>query len=330
MSRNLILLAEFGSVVYGTSMPSSDKDYKGVFLPTADEILLQRVPKSIVENTKKNSSDKNTADDVDKELFSISKYIDLLMENQTPALDLFFTPKEHFVSGPAYWWLILHANKDKFLNKNVSSFVSYTKAQAAKYGVKGFRVNALEITLAWLNGFHDHQKLFECDVEKFVKEANSEHIKITMCRGPNGVPAPHLEVCNRKVGMHVLVKYARDDVFKKIYDNYGHRAKLAQKNEGLDLKALYHAVRVAREAEELLLTGNITFPRPEVDLLMKIRRGELTYEEIEPIIEEGLDRVEAAKQKSSLPEKPNREFAEELVKEIHEKIIRNPQKYNNG
>ena len=41
----LIYSTLFGSRLYGTELPDSDYDVKGVFLPTADEILLGNPPK---------------------------------------------------------------------------------------------------------------------------------------------------------------------------------------------------------------------------------------------------------------------------------------------
>ena len=56
----------FGSHLYGTNAETSDRDYKGVFMPTHEQILLQRGPHSINESTKKDN-EKNTADDTDRE-----------------------------------------------------------------------------------------------------------------------------------------------------------------------------------------------------------------------------------------------------------------------
>jgi predicted nucleotidyltransferase len=46
----------FGSHLYGTNSETSDRDYKGVFMPTREQILLQRIPHSINESTKKVTS----------------------------------------------------------------------------------------------------------------------------------------------------------------------------------------------------------------------------------------------------------------------------------
>lgn len=68
-----------------------------------------------------------------------------------------------------------------------------------------------------------------------------------------------LEVCNRKVQEHATLKEAHA-MFKRIFDEYGQRALLAEKNEGVDWKAMMHATRVCHEAKELLLDHRITYP----------------------------------------------------------------------
>ncbi len=43
----------FGSHVYGTSTPESDRDEKSVFIPDARDILMQRAPRTSVNTTTK-------------------------------------------------------------------------------------------------------------------------------------------------------------------------------------------------------------------------------------------------------------------------------------
>ena len=42
---NLIVKMVFGSHLYGTNTPQSDKDFKGVFMPTNEQIYLGKIPK---------------------------------------------------------------------------------------------------------------------------------------------------------------------------------------------------------------------------------------------------------------------------------------------
>jgi len=89
---------------------------------------------------------------------------------------------------------------------------------------------------------------------------------------------------------------------------------------------MLHAVRVIKQAEELLLTGHVTFPRPEKDLLLKIRKAELPYLQIAEILEEGMDNVNKAALITKLPEKPNKELVYELIHSVYLDQIKDSEK----
>ena len=42
---DIVVKMKFGSHLYGTATPKSDIDYKGVYLPSREEILLGKIPK---------------------------------------------------------------------------------------------------------------------------------------------------------------------------------------------------------------------------------------------------------------------------------------------
>ncbi len=54
----IIVKMKFGAHLYGTATPDSDVDYKGIFLPTKEELLLGRVPKSYNYSTGREESSK--------------------------------------------------------------------------------------------------------------------------------------------------------------------------------------------------------------------------------------------------------------------------------
>lgn len=321
-----ILYTEFGSTVYGSNTPTSDKDYKSIFIPNPKDILLQRAPKTIVQNTKKDKNARNTKDDIDIESFALHQYLELLMQGQTVALDILFTPRKFwsiYKMDDCFIFDEIKRNKDKFLHSGVSSFVGYTRQQAAKYGIRGTRVAAMRQILNFLEPLEPLTKLHNyLTADTLPKELENEYIKIVIINGAHGQPEPHLEVCNRKIPFHATIKYTKA-CFQKIFDEYGHRALQAEKNEGVDWKALYHAVRVCHEARELLQTGNITFPRPEKELLLKIRKGEMNYKDVAEIIEVGLYDLEDIKSKSILRKEPDREFAEEFIEYYYSRAILN-------
>ncbi len=80
---------------------------------------------------------------------------------------------------------------------------------------------------------------------------------------------------------------------------------------------MMHALRVSREAEELLLHHTITYPRPEAELLLAIRKGELPYKQVAELLEQGLVRLEGCQRLSSLPDRGDQAAAEEMVLGVH-------------
>ena len=333
---NKIIEILFGSHLYGTNTPESDLDYKGIYLPTAKEIVLGNYKKTVAKSRPKADCERNTKDDIDLEIFSLDRYLELLMEGQTVALDMLFAPAHNIVNITDVGSEIMYqidTNREKLLTRNVNAFVGYARQQAAKYGIKGSRMDALKRTMEMLERFsHPVYKLsvYEDQIRNLVKQAEelislekTPLIEIVMLKGPKGlIDAPHLKINGRAIPFHATVKYAKE-VVGKMLDGYGQRAHKAHLAGGVDWKALSHAVRVNHEALELLSTHKITFPRPEKDLLLKIKKGEMPYEQVAEIIEQGLADLYVAHEKSTLRDTPDREWADDLVYDFYSSIVKN-------
>jgi len=330
---NKIVEIKFGSHLYGCATQSSDSDFKGIYLPTSRQIVLGQGKHNVSTSRPKKEFEKNSKDDVDSETFSLKEYLKLLCEGQTVALDMLFSPASfHVFKGERYdLFQNIYENKDKLLSKGILSFIGYARKQSAKYGIKGSRVRAVKDTLEFLNtavsnGVNNQLLLKDTNVksglDNFITSVNSEFIKYVELPDPNGIIVPYFEVCNRKFQMTNSIKYTLA-VLNKIYDEYGQRAKLAEVNDGIDWKALSHAVRVNFEGQELLKTGFITFPCPERKLLLDIKTGKLPYKEVEILIENGLKDLENAQKTSKLPQKPDLKWAEDFVYDVYSEIVKN-------
>lgn len=326
MSEETIFYCQFGSHIYGTNLATSDLDYKKIYLPCADDILLQRVSASRNEGTKANKTAKNSADDTDIEAFSLQKYIKLLLDGQTVAIGMLFTPAQWLQAKAHPAWHEIQENRHEFLHSGVSAYVGYCRQQANKYGIKGSRVSAVRNILTVLNNLsqeHGHLTKLSAvwdDIERYV--ATNEHCAIILAdpAGNSRNIARMLDVCNRKTQEFITIKEAIS-IYQHLFDEYGHRALAAEKEQGIDWKALMHAVRVSEEAKELLLTGIVTYPRPEASLLLKIRQGHLPYKQVAEIIEEGLINIEQASLISILPKKPNIELSEAIIKKWYRQQV---------
>jgi predicted nucleotidyltransferase len=316
-----LLLTEFGSSVYGTRTPTSDHDYKGIFVPHFEDILLQKVSKtSFQENTRTNLAARNSPTDSDLEWITLQAFIRLCSEGQSMAIDILFTPKSFWKEHSTEWEFI-QQNRAKLLSQKISAIVGYCQQQAAKYGIKGSRLAAVRHALDVLKGYPQETKLNEVDLKKLKTDlGENKHISFVDSKTPAGIEEQHLEVCNRKVPIHANFKYALH-VFGRIYEQYGERARQAEANEGVDWKALMHAVRVSEEAKELLTSRTVTFPRPERTLLLQIRNGELPYDEVAEKIEQGLQEVEDLQEISTLPKEMDMVFWEAWMIDVYGKHI---------
>lgn len=307
-----IVKMNFGSHVYGTNTPTSDIDIKGIFVPEFRDTILGKEKESINNNTKTDQHAKNTAEDIDEEYFSLKHYFKMLSRGDTVTVDMLFVPHHHLYEFTPMWTEIQN-NKHHLIHSGFASFVGYCKKQANKYGIKGSRVAAARAFLSVLQNSEDMAKINDIKplLEILINE-HPDHCAWVTCRGPGNVPAEHFECVNKKMPMGLLVKHARIR-FEEIVANYGQRSLLAEQNDGVDWKALMHAVRIAHEAVELLSTGHITFPRPEADLLLKIRKGEMDYKAVAVIIEQGLIDVEEAGLASKLPKNVNQDWIDDFI-----------------
>lgn len=320
----ILMETAFGSHLYGTATPASDHDWKAVRLPPAREILLQRVKPTITDNSKSDTSIKNAAADTDRETWALGQFFKLVGEGQTVAMDALFSTPAAWVRDPAPLWHEIVANRHRLVSSKAASFLGYCRQQANKYGIKGSRMGAAEAACGLLESLLAAQPKAKLgDVAEQVERAlgGMEHIAFPEIVGGSGVTIKHIEVCGRKAPYTSSLKLAAE-VFARLYDQYGARARAAKNHEGIDWKALSHAVRVGRQALELLATGHVTFPRPEAAHLVAIKTGQLAYVPVAEEIERLLDEVEAAQAASPLPPHPDYEFMDDLTAAAYRQVVR--------
>ena len=312
IKEQMVFITVYGSKLYGTDGPDSDTDIRGVFLPSREDLLLDRAPKHY-----------NFKDDRDVSYLSLHYFLQLLTQGETNCLDMFFSytnKAAQIVTSPIYEELI--ANKDKLITKNVSKYLGYCKSQALKYSIKGDRINSLEKFMEALSEVKnpssiDLDAVVALDKRFLPDQAMLEHWE------------PYIKN-NKQIGLrcHVTGTSFGDHFYLVLMDNkeryimvsghlfpgpasvtttiqsirkclasYGKRAENAAADNGADYKALSHAVRVCFQAEELLTTGVITFPHPDKNGLELIRNIKfhttvLSYEEILDLIEGQIQKIE--------------------------------------
>jgi hypothetical protein len=291
MSR-LIFKTLAGSRLYGVSTEDSDYDYKGVFMEDLCELLKKT-------DDVRRATDPTSNSEV--ELFSLNYYMKLLGQGQVTPLDMLFAPKELWTDSSKEWEAI-QAQRKYMVSSNITPFVDYAKGQAIKYGFKGNKILTIEkaIKLVELNFSFDNicTELADMDGISFdVEKTSNRTIR-------------HIVICGKSFGETTKVNLWLDPL-QKLRKSFGRRAE--QVAGGIDLKAQYHTIRICCEAVELLTTGELTFPRPEADTLIKIRAGEFTSKQLEAMVEKHFEMVKFAEENTSLPAKPNTEKMNQLV-----------------
>ena len=266
-----------GSKLYGTSYEGSDTDYKVIYSHSLSELITGADDCFRI----------HTPDDT--ECFSLKKFAMLLGQQQTNAIEMLFTPEEFIVeTSPA--WEELRANKHRLVSKNIMPFVGYAKQQARVYSEKGNSLNMLKTLLddvkRW-QAYHivdDETKAFE------YTDGNQASIALDkLCgqypemisRGEKlnsaGDTVDYYQILDKQFECLVSFKEWRARI-ELMVSRYGERAKAAAKDGAFDRKAMYHALRIIGEANELLDTGGLLLPRPEPDLTeLRAIRFDETY-----------------------------------------------------
>ncbi len=272
---NTLVKMKFGSNLYGTATKDSDTDYKGIYFPDIEECILQKIKKSIINNTKKSSKEKNSLNDIDLEIYSLQYFLDLARQGQTVAIDMLHAP-DGWEEVSSFQWDFLKKNRSKFYTKNLSSLLGYAQHQAAKYGIKGSRIAILKEVLSFLRNKKEDEKLGPICLELQLFK-NKEHTEIT---------AEYFSVCSRKFQYTTKIGYVKS-ALQKILDNYGERAYAAEKNLGVDWKAISHAFRAAFQTKEIFETKNLIYPLKEKEFLLDLKLGKFHF--LNDKIDEKLD-----------------------------------------
>jgi hypothetical protein len=93
-----------------------------------------------------------------------------------------------------------------------------------------------------------------------------------------------------------------------MYDGYGHRAKLAEKNEGIDWKAMSHALRAGYQARDIYKDGDFSYPLKETEFLKQVKTGKLSFDQVADELERLVTEIEILSENSNLPESVDVEF----------------------
>ena len=307
---NLIMETKFGSHLYGLDTPNSDLDIKGIFLPTLQELLLGNYPKSIKHSTGQQHQ-KNTKDDIDTEYYSLPYFIKFCKEGNTTALDMLHATSSSTIKTSKVWE-DLQSKRKLFYTSSMQSLVGYARNQAAKYGLKGTRLASLEKVLNVLS------TVYYTDDDRINTVVDllpiDEFCKVNIVSAlPND---QFYEICGKKYPLTMKVyelKTRIEDTIKQ----YGDRAKLAQENQGVDWKALSHALRAAYQMKSIYEDYDFEYPLKQTYFIKQVKLGLVDFTEVKRVLEEVLERVEELSKLTGLPKKCDDKYWDEWLLSVY-------------
>jgi len=288
----------YGSHLYGLNTPNSDKDFEGVFLPDLDEVLMYGAPKTLRDSTNAGRF-KNSAEDVDYNNMSLQFFLKQACSGQTIQLNMLHTPDEHIILQTETW-KELRRRRHEFYTCDMEAYLGYCRHQAAKYGIKGSRMNAVKSMIDFFSMCCQDHLLSDY----WGNMPKGEHIDIQYEFGRGSQPIRQVAVCGRKFQDTVRVGYALV-ALRGIYDNYGERARQAQASDNIDWKAISHAFRAGYELKEIYETCDLIYPLRDRDFIMKVKLGEFHYKNdgIDRKLEDLVAEVQELAAKSDFPQK---------------------------
>lgn len=340
---NLLVKHLAGSLAYGTSLPSSDVDYRGVFV--ADPINV-RTPFYRVDEV-----DVKTEEDT--KLYELANFMKLAVDcNPNIVETLWIDDASITYQHPAF--AVLRAAAPKLLSRKIAFTTSgYALSQLKR--IKGHN--------KWINKPEPELKPQAVDfiamVQHFTKTTTE---RATMPRDfdlrnfadgwrliPFGKDTyglyqiegrssfnPETGSLNddfedeSRVGLGAptyVVKFNRQEFedaklrWEQYWEwkrNRNEKRSVLEEQFGYDTKHAMHLVRLLRMGYEAVTEGVLYVRRPDAVELLEIRNGKLTYEEILAYAEEMDLKVKGAVDTSPLPAKPDVRLAAEVVLEIQD------------
>ena len=318
----VLYITIYGSKLFGTDNVDSDTDYKGLFIPSKKDVLLKRDIEHYNYNS--NNVSKNSKDDVDLQLYSIYKFFNLLKKGETGALDILFSffREDTQVYSEMYFLGLIKKNYAKFYNKNLHSFIGYCVGQSKMYNIKGKRFNELHDfvehfkALSIKNATHKLESYFPEIEAIFAKKSYKyvKFIKASISRGNQAYKeGRYVELLGKRFAGSVTVGYFTQQIIQMELQ-FGSRSRSA--SEGVDFKALSHAVRVINEVEELIDEATITFPLKNSLYIKSIKEGKESLEEVMLYLDEKLEVVQKKLEDSDLPQRSDEVFIDALILEL--------------
>jgi len=346
-NRNELILLDCisGSTAYNLNVKGSDVDKKGIFIMPQDQLYGFNRQDQIA----------NTSND--EVYFEIGRFLELLTKNNPNILELLATPKEFILFRHPIMDMI---RPEDFLSKLcLDTFAGYAQTQIKKARGLNKKINKPldaerksvldfcyvihnngsvslpewlkannykqeECGLAGVDHFRStylvyHQR--QLDGGAYFKGivSGSEADDVQLSPIPKGLESVAVMTFN-KDGYSVYCKEYREyREWEEKRNELRHQSTLSH-GKSYDAKNMMHTFRLLNMAEEIALHRKVMVKRNDRQFLLKIRNGEFEFDELMQMVEEKMEQVKIAFDKSDLPTRPSVQLAENILIQLRTDI----------
>lgn len=332
MRDNLLCKHYAGSHAYGTSLPTSDVDFRGIFV--GDPVNI-RTPFYTIKEVEDSSEE-------DTKFYELAQFMKLTLDCNPNVIETLWVDRSDIVAtSPGYE--LLRENAGALLSSKIAFTTSgYALSQLKR--IKGHNkwINNAQPVAApqqvdYVSLVHNFttEKVFKLNLREFA----SNHRLVPFSGDTYGLYSAEkyspfnpdtgnlntdYEGDTHSAGVPLFVIKFNRDVYstaKETWQNYWTWKKERNKTRsaleeqfGYDTKHAMHLVRLLRMGAEALETGVLNVRRPDAEELLAIRAGKWSYEEVVEYAEMMDNHVhKVLYPKTQLPKKPNVKLAAELL-----------------
>ena len=339
LSNKVIVKHYAGSLAYGTALPTSDTDIRGIFCADPEEIRTPFYP--VREVTLPNEED--------GKLYELGNFMHLYTQGNPNILETLWVDNDDVISSNLAYYLLKEERENLLSSKVAFTFSGYAISQLKR--IKGHN--------KWINNPQPVEKPRHADYLKLVQNFTSNKIMprdltVDLIRGHNivhyggnifgvvlnsgvsaftsdydfNISAKQLDGQSSTEQPKYIIKYLPDEyrLAKEKHTNYwnwknnrNETRSALEEDFGYDTKHAMHLIRLLRMGEEVLSGQGVIVKRPDASELLDIRAGKWTYDELIEYAEDKDDYIRGELYKNThLPKKPNLKLAAEVVMECQD------------